>query len=228
MNIRASIRGVRTRIDSLRGAAAVVTAIALGTTLTAGAAAENEAPNSDHGGFVTIGSRTLTIDEFIDQTRSGAPEAPEVGPYLIDFPQWVQCFTLNDTEMVIKEYTTWWNGDPETKRLKCGDSTFGYKHIRERHEKDWQTKLDKITPSGLFPNVSWDDLMSAAAVNALLVPDWSENVSGSKKCYVIRMGFYNQYGTLLDSYNVRAVTATNSDRVITVLPLRDGAPLCGS
>jgi len=199
----------------------------LGSATTAGALAPTESDAADlDGGFVTIGSRTLTVDQFIAEAKGSAPDAPSAGGFLIDFPQWVRCFSINDTEMVIKEYTTWWNGQEDKKRLRCGDSGFGYKHIRERHEGDWQNKLNRITPTGLFPNVSWDDLMSAAAVNALLVPDYSQTVSGSKRCYVVRMGFHNKNGTLIDAYNVRAVAATNSDRVITVLPIEDGKTLC--
>lgn len=212
-----------------RALTATLAAVALSGALTAAAAPDPGADGqSTEIGYITVGDRTLTADEFFGDSRlsTPAPTSGTVTPRLIDFPQWVQCFTLNDTEMVIKSYTTWWNGLAETKRLKCGDSGFGYKHIRERHEADWQAKLNKITPSGLFPNVSWDDLMSAAAHNALAVPDYTENVAGSKRCYVVKMGFFNQNGVLIDAYNVRTIAATNSDRVITALPIRDGASFC--
>ena len=148
-------------------------AIALAFCLT-GAAAPADPANA--GGYVVAGSHPISAEKFIPEGRlqmSPASDTPQ--SRLIDFSQWVQCFTLNDSDMVIKEYVTWWNGVPAYKRLRCGDAGFGYKHIRERHEKDWQAKLDRIAPSGLFPNVSWDDLMSAAVVNALLVPDWSNS-----------------------------------------------------
>lgn len=214
----------------IRLMAAFVSAVLVAGGTTAGALPRAEAESEDIGdAYVTVGERTLTVDEFIDEARGAAPEAPAVGGFLIDFPQWVQCFTINDADMVIKEYSTWWNGQEEKKRLKCGnggDSGFGYKHIREAHEGDWQAKLDKITPTGLFPNVAWDDLMNAATVNALLVPDYTENVSGSKRCYVVKMGFYNQNRVLIDAYNVRVIAATNNDRVITALPLKDGKSFC--
>lgn len=210
-----------------RATLSAIAVIALGASLT-GAAAPEVGPGEAESAVavVTVGDRTVPADQFFNEARLSAQPSSGRNARLIDFPQWVQCFTINDTEMVIKSYTAWWNGQPETKRLKCGDSSFGYKHIHERHEADWQAKLNKITPSGLFPNVSWDDLMSAAAHNALAVPDYTENVAGSKRCYVVKMGFYNQYGTLLDAYNVRTIAATNNDRVITALPLRDGASFC--
>lgn len=68
--------------------------------------------------------------------------------------------------------------------------------------------------------------MSAAVVNALMVPDWAENVSGDKRCFVVKMGFYNQNNVLLDAYNVRAVASNSNDRVITALPLKDGGSFC--
>jgi hypothetical protein len=61
-----------------------------------------------------------------------------------------------------------------------------------------------------------------------MVPDYTENVSGSKRCYVVKMGFYNQSRTLIDAYNVRVIAATNGDRVITALPLKDGKSFCNS
>lgn len=186
-----------------------------------------EPPRDGSVGWVTVGGKRYTPDELASSGLSAPAAATSANSRLIDFPQWVQCFTINDSEMVIREYVHFWNGIPQTKRLRCGTAeSFGYKHIRAEKEQLWQSRLDRITPSGLFPNVSWDDLMNAAVVNALMVPDFAQDQSGGKRCLVIKMGFYNQYGVLLDAYDIRTVISLTNDRVITAFPLRDGQSYC--
>lgn len=210
----------------LRSAAMrVAGAITCLAVLTA-AAPTPEPPRNGSLGWITVGNERYTPDELASFGLS-ATTAPTPNSRLIDFPQWVQCFTINDSEMVIREYVHFWNGIPQTKRLRCGVAeSFGYKHIRADKEQLWQSRLDRITPSGLFPNVSWDDLMNAAVVNALMVPDHAQDQSGGKRCLVIKMGFYNQYGILLDAYDIRTIISLTNDRVITAFPLRDGQSYC--
>lgn len=200
-------------------------AIACLALLTA-AAPTPEPPQDESVGWITVGEVRYTPEEL---TSFGFSASSAAGPHsrLIDFPQWVQCFTINDSDMVIREYVHFWNGIPQTKRLHCGlAESFGYKHIRAEKEQLWQSRLNKITPSGLFPNVSWDDLMNAAVVNALIAPDFAQDQSGGKRCLVIKMGFYNQYGVLLDAYDIRTIISLTNDRVITAFPLRDGQSYC--
>ena len=204
----------------------VASAIACLAVLTA-AAPPPEPPRNESLGWITVGNERYTPDELASSGLSASTPAGSPNSRLIDFPQWVQCFTINDSEMVIREYVHFWNGIPQTKRLRCGTAeSFGYKHIRAEKEQLWQSRLNTITPSGLFPNVSWDDLMNAAVVNALMVPDFAQDQSGGKRCLVIKMGFYNQYGVLLDAYDIRTIISLTNDRVITAFPLRDGQSYC--
>lgn len=65
-------------------------------------------------------------------------------------------------------------------RLKCGtgdaQSGWGYKHIRDGKESDWQAKLNAARAAGWDSEAqgveSWDDLMSGATASAVMWPEY--------------------------------------------------------
>jgi hypothetical protein len=150
-----------------------------------------------------------------------------VTPNLLDPWQWSQCWVVNDANFVIKTYNRPWNGNTEQITLKCGNTSFGYKHVARPtadggHQEDWQNILDGITPPGTEPSVSWDDLMSAGIAAAL---DWSEvvvNQSGNKTCVIGTMAWVVN-GQIHSTYRLRVVWSNNNMHVITAFPQSSGS-----
>lgn len=60
--------------------------------------------------------------------------------------------------------------------LKCGDSTYGYKHIRAEHESQWQDVLNTARARGWqsaqYGVESWDDLMSGVTAGVVADPGY--------------------------------------------------------
>ncbi|MGK9146265.1 hypothetical protein KXS11_01370 [Plantibacter flavus] len=148
---------------------------------------------------------------------------------LIDFGQWVSCFSLNNSQDVYASYTHWWNGSGHDVRLKCGQgdrhSGWGYKHIRDGKEADWQAKLDGARGAGWVPGSqgveSWDDLMAGAAASAVTFPEYKGgNAINNTSCGVttIYFGRVSNPEQVVYSFRVRAAWANDSDRLITAFP----------
>lgn len=81
------------RIGSLltRKISSLAVAAALTASLTAAAAPSGEHPQ---GGSVTVGSQTISIEDFLARGGLAMSESPDADhSRLIDVSQWVQCFT---------------------------------------------------------------------------------------------------------------------------------------
>lgn len=169
---------------------------------------------------VTQPSTTTPEDEFDNFT-----------PQLIDFPQWVSCFTQNNSDDVFALYTSYHNGQAHDVRLKCGthdpetSNGWGYKHIRSGHESTWQKHLNAARENGwnvgpIANGGSWDDMMSALTGETIAFPEYV-NDSGSNKTRCVNAEFFFgdvQTGEITYSMRVTAVFALNNDRLITSYP----------
>jgi hypothetical protein len=209
----------------MRATIAVFAAIALVGT-TGMSASADEVPPSDslRLQIMVDGQLTDLPDYNLDMVDPATLPVDEVSPQLIDFNQWVRCFTQNQADDVFAEYAHWWDGRGQDVRLKCGDSGYGYKHIRERHENDWQNVLNRAVAAGYEPSDqgidSWDDLMAASAGEAITWPEYRwENATNQTTCVVAEIYLVNvDTGQILYSFQSRAAFSNTNDRLITAFP----------
>ena len=158
----------------------------------------------------------------LDLKATPAMDPDSMSASLIDFTQWVSCFTLNNADDEFQLYTWFWNGTPKDIRLKCGTDGWGYKHIRNGHESGWQATLNSARAAGwntgsIATSGSWDDLMSAAVSNAIAWGDFvGGNALNNTTCANSAVLFVNSAtGAVVYEFNVTAVWANDSDRLIT-------------
>jgi hypothetical protein len=210
----------------------------LATTLLVGAGVSGPASAVEPEGAADTGEVALMVkvngvavpleDAFLEAAaldlHATTPTDPHtVSPSLINFDQWFRCYSLNEENTVFELYTHYWDGVGKDIRLKCGTSGWGYKHIRERHEGDWQVKMDTARSRGwnaILSQGSWDDLMNASVASTVI---WGEFVGGdalnNTKCSNSTMSFVNTgTGQVVYEFNVTAVWANDSDRLITAYP----------
>jgi len=201
----------------------LASALALSLVLVA-APATYAAENSDlpEGWYIITDEGRTAIPESVQfpESSSESPEGDgEVTPSLIGFDQWFACYTLGQSDTVFVSYDWAWNGTVSTKELKCGTSGWGYRHIENGHQTDWQNKLDVVQAAGYGTGYSWDDVMAVGVYAGLAYPDYvREQPANNKICVVGALGYYTDAGALIDSFNVVTSFATDSTRVITSFP----------
>ncbi|MFC9436804.1 hypothetical protein [Nocardia sp. NPDC057030] len=61
-------------------------------------------------------------------------------------------------------------------RLQCGTDNWGYRHIQQRHQTEWEAL-------GAIENRNWRDIADLAIAKSLDAPDQSGPAGGSKTCY---------------------------------------------
>jgi hypothetical protein len=216
------------------GAALVATVALAGTAAAADTADYSELQGSAATGLADeesfeAGLYAVHGDEYApvpselisnDETPIGESE---VSPYLITFPQWVSCYTLNNSGDVFASYQWAWDGVAHTKDLKCGTLGWGYRHIEDRHKTDWQNKLDQMQDAGLALNYTWDDVMASGIWAGL---DWADfyrpTPAQNKACVVGELAFIDSNGEILQHFSVATAFATDSTRIITSYPTSTG------
>lgn len=221
------------RIRSFLALATTVGLLVVGSA-TPVSAAEAEASSTTEGvGLFTVvkGQSIRVADNYLESTNldlHGSAASGDVTPYLINWDQWFGCFSLNNANDVFANYMFWWDGVGRDVRLKCGEgsaaSGWGYKHIRDGKESQWQAKLNAAKAAGWNAAAvgveSWDDLMSGATGSVILYPDYiRRDTVGNKWC--ANNEFYLQdlkSGRVLYSFRVETAWASDSDRLITSFP----------
>jgi hypothetical protein len=97
--------------------------------------------------------------------------------------------------------------------LRCGTSTEGYIHIRNRHQTSWELQKGS---GGV-----WDDYMAWATANALAWPSSVFNLAGSKRCYTTPievMKYVNGFPQYVKTFYPTIIVSTNNKLVITSIP----------
>lgn len=173
------------------------------------------------GMYAVAGDRLASLptrDSTSEVTALPPREDGEASPFLIDFGQWTRCFIGNNSGDVFAAYFDL--GGLREVQLTCGegnkDNGWGYKHIRDGHESDWQAKLDELAHWGLVPNASWDDLMSMANDVNIAFPSYTGG-GGNTKCTVGQTAFVSN-GVIVQIINSKTVWNTSNGRVITSHP----------
>ncbi|WP_147304107.1 hypothetical protein [Subtercola boreus] len=154
-----------------------------------------------------------------------APKPGGVSPNLINWDQWYGCFSLNHADDIFSTYyTPSKNSQPGRQiNLRCGDASFGYKHIRTGKEAAWQNKFNAAKNSGWVPSSqgleSWDDLMNIAAGNAISYPNFTGGSAVDQTtCVVVNVDFFKTGVGIVYTFNARAAYSRTTDRLITAFP----------
>ncbi|WP_336651385.1 MULTISPECIES: hypothetical protein [unclassified Leucobacter] len=154
-----------------------------------------------------------------------APQEDALAPYLIDFNQWSQCYSFNNSGFVLKQYG-WINapGSATMVTLKCGTEGYGYKHITQNHRSHWETVLANAEATGWKKTTyminTWDDLMFMALVNAVSGPaGTSNNPASNKACANVQFGLVDSStGAVKYSFRAEGVISMNNLTTITAFP----------
>lgn len=207
--------------------AAVLSGVLLGVGAAGAANATEASPEDEILMYIKVDGQPVPVDAYLtentlDSEPEPEPEPGTVSPFLIDFDQWFRCYSLNMEDEVFAEYRHL--ADGHDIRLKCGDSDYGYKHIREGKETAWQNKLNDARAAGWVSQTqgieSWDDLMASVAGIAITWPDYvGANPLNQTKCGVSEAIFRStDTGEIVYSFYVRSAWATNNDNLITSFP----------
>lgn len=215
-------------------AAAAAVALALVGSTTANADELSDADTGDIVMMYEVDGQLFPAEPVYPQTDSNgqASSSPDtVVPYLIDFPQWVSCFSLNNAQSnPYASYTVYNDGDQYDFNLRCGEhfgpnSGWGYKHIRAEHEKDWQKLYDSAKGTGWVPEEQgiegWDDLMAAGTGMATSFWRYANlQKPNNKGCIIGNVAWYNTktWKKVIET-SVLVSFARDSDRLITSYPV---------
>ncbi|WP_143465596.1 hypothetical protein [Leifsonia sp. NCR5] len=187
-------------------------------------AAERDLGAPDVRLYVRGSSETVELTpEFVSANALPDHDQSRANARLISWDQWFGCFTLNNEADIFGEYAFPWDGDLRPVRLKCGNATYGYKHIRNK-ESNWQDKLDTARAygwnSGHYGIQSWDDLMSATTAAIVRFPDYmAHNSVGNKWCSNTELFLQDvKTGKPVYSFRAEAAWASDSDRLISTFP----------
>lgn len=97
--------------------------------------------------------------------------------------------------------------------LKCGTSSAGYIHIRNRHQASWELQKG----SGML----WDDYMVWATAMALTEPSVAVSKPDSKRCYTTPLQVFrysNGVIQLVKTFYPTVIVSINNKIVITSYP----------
>ncbi len=211
----------------------------VGAFSTGAAATESNDAGESHrvlsvevDGVLTPLSEVMSFPS-LDMEEPSSAEGDIVTPQLIDFTQWVGCFTLNWENDEYAWFTWFKDGYGHDVTLKCGthnDLTrqgWGYKHIRGNHESQWQHVYDEFIDLGWNWAVDgiegWDDLMVAGTGHAITFWTYNSPIKPNNTVCVMGRLWLVEYPASgppvpIGSVKTAAVFAIDSDRLITSYP----------
>lgn len=119
---------------------------------------------------------------------------------------WLGCGVADDANKIIRTF-------PQSKTLRCGNDSFGYRHIVASHLSDWEALT-------FMTNQHWRDVADEAIEAALLLPEVvTENPGNDTECYSRTIFLYNlNTGEQVGSTIVRVVAGVRSQNVVTAFP----------
>jgi hypothetical protein len=149
--------------------------------------------------------------------KSARPASTSVvSPFLLDPVDAFQCNVSNNASHTV----TWWTAKKTSTYaggridLKCGTATTsGYKHIKARHQTDWQNRVNQAGGG-----TAWDDLLNFSVAQAFKAPSSVVNQGSGKICYTTPIRLYKSNGTLITTYYPRAVLSSTNKILITAFP----------
>lgn len=101
-----------------------------------------------------------------------------------------------------------------TSNLTCGNANYGYRHIKDRHLEDWESKA-------WLASMNWRDLADLGIESALSDPDKMSEMAGNKLCYSREIFFYDKRsGRILGSTYAKVIIRLYDMDIITAYPSR--------
>lgn len=105
-----------------------------------------------------------------------------------------------------------------TVNLRCGSSSWGFRHIDTHHSSQWQTI------SNMVGGLNWRNFADWAISQSLASPYlYCENVSRGTVNYVALIQIRNTSGAVVATYYPRIPTGKTSFNVINCVPSNRGA-----
>lgn len=172
--------------------------------------------------------RRLVLDDVLPAPSAYINEQG-IQPYLIDTPAaWIACFgPVFDPNYSLQSFSVngWGVLDDFTARLACGDAntkTSGWHHIQDRHQSQWQARLDDANSAGPGDAATWDDLMALATSSVLEDPWWYTQEYSGKRCFTQEILVYeNETGDEIFRAWPSVVVSMTSKQIITSYPSRN-------
>lgn len=149
-------------------------------------------------------------------------------PFLLDPGASFMCLTVGEEGLDIRDYDFYWNGGTQSISLLCGTSAYGYRHIMNEHEGDWEAVQRAAGDSGA--DYSWDDLMSNGIEASITYPTWITGPDSSNKfCGESSLAWFpngDPNSTPTYVQRVETIWSNNNKTVITSFPITPTAPGC--
>jgi hypothetical protein len=141
--------------------------------------------------------QTLTIEEP-DQQPSPQKDDDMFTPMLLGPIDSLNCNVLNRPSHIVTTYNararSGFSGG--YIKMECGtDAGYGYRHIRSRHQQDWQNKM--------YPLAS---------------PSKTAFQGSGKYCYTTPVQIRNSRGAVVKTFYPRIIISSTNRRVITSIP----------
>lgn len=185
----------------------VVAATAVG--LLAGVSTPASATSNSSAALVMSDAST----QAISPASIGRASAPAYPPLII-----AQCNT-GSARTLVNSFQSQAYG---SLALFCGNANYGYVHIRQRHERDWQQVVDLAGGGG-----NWDDLMDFVTKQAIEAPaaGYPKPIGDGKACYTTPALILNSAGQVVRTLMPTVIISENNRQVITSIPTT-GQPTC--
>lgn len=149
------------------------------------------------------------------RTRGGGISTKSIGPYGNTY-----CNTA-ESSFALKRYQTSgvWSYEGGKTSLKCGNSSYGFKHIQQRHAAQWISRYAKLGPTN---GLDWSDILDFALTTTLDAPYIANPIrpgSANKTCFAGIVEARSYPGNkLLFRYEPTVVVSQNNRHIITAIP----------
>ena len=138
----------------------------------------------------------------------------------LPYADWRPCGAYDSADKAVHSYTRirmrkagYPKMEPGNATLRCGNASYGFRHIRDKHTADWS---GKAAPA----QEPWRDLAGWATATTLTSPD--KIIYDAKReswCYSRWIGLYNKRnGQLVSSMIVKTILGKTGQRIITSYP----------
>ncbi|AKK02359.1 LGFP repeat-containing protein [Corynebacterium epidermidicanis] len=149
-------------------------------------------------------------------------DSPNIGTFASisrteSIPPWAACGFTTSEDKVIKS----WTGNYGVHRghkidLKCGPrdgQTSGFRHIKRRHMKEWQTLA-------AIEGIGWMDLADMSMTKAFTDADyWKNSQERNSTCYSAQVYLVDKVrGTIAMTIDPSSIVSDSNDLVVTSFP----------
>jgi hypothetical protein len=180
-------------------------------------------------GYLAVGLIMQPVPAFAMSQPAGAVESAGAAPALGSPPAparasevWAGCGVFTGDDKVVRTFPIRGAQAGEefmrggTVTLRCGDETYGYRHILKNHQADWET-------TAALAGENWRDLADFAIATALNDPDQvTYRTKNQAFCYK-RVIYYGRKSNREVYQTTNAVVVVSANRnIITAYPTSAG------